>query len=148
MTTYPSRPSIGESGGYSDRPEPTGWTGWIAFGGFMMIMLGSFHAMQGLVALFNSDYYLVHKSGLVVNADFTAWGWTHLILGVVIALAGGWLFTGAMWARIIAVIAAMVSAVVNVAFLAAYPFWSTTMIVLDVLVIWAVTVHGREMKSI
>ena len=51
----------------------SGWVGWIAFAGTIMAMLGTFHIIQGLVALFNDDYYLVGRSGLVINVDFTAW---------------------------------------------------------------------------
>jgi hypothetical protein len=129
-----------------DRSVPTagggGWHGMIVFAATMMIMLGCFHAIAGLVALFQPDYYLVGHDGLVVSADFTAWGWTHLILGVLVAIAGCALFAGQAWARVVAVMVAMVSAVVNLAFLSAYPLWSAIMITLDVLVIYAVTAHG------
>jgi hypothetical protein len=132
----------------SRAPQPTGWVGFIVFAGVMLVMLGIFHAIQGLVAIFKDEYFLVGKNGLTVSVDYTGWGWTHLILGIVVFAAGLGLFAGQMWARIVAVLVALVSAVVNVAFLAAYPVWSTIMIALDVLVIWAVTVHGRETKSV
>ena len=120
----------------------SGWYGWVVFAGTMMMMLGAFHAIAGLVALFEEDYFLVTQSGLVVSADFTTWGWTHLLLGVLVAVAGGALLSGATWARIVAVVLAMLSAVVNLAFLAAYPLWSGIMIAVDILVIYAVTAHG------
>ena len=128
--------------------EPTGWTGWIVFGGTIMIVLGTFHAFQGLVALFKDEYYLVSQKGLAINVDYTAWGWTHLILGIVVALAGAALMAGQMWARVIAVILVFLSAIVNVGFLAAYPIWSSMMIGLDILVMWAVIVHGSEVKAL
>jgi hypothetical protein len=121
--------------------------GWILFAGTMMLMLGIFHGIQGLVALFRDEYYLVGKNGLTVHVDYTTWGWVHLILGVVIAGAGAGLLVGQMWARIVGVLVALVSAVVNIAFLSAYPIWSTIMIAVDILVIWAITVHGREMRA-
>ncbi len=127
--------------------EPTGWVGWIIFAGTMLVILGIFHAIQGLVALFNDSVYLVGPKGLVINVDYTVWGWVHLLGGILVVLAGVALFAGKMWARILAVIVAVVSAVINVVFLPAYPIWSTMMIAIDVLVIWAVTVHGSEMKS-
>ena len=110
----------------------------------MMILLGSFHVIAGLVALFNEDYFLVGKTGLVVEVDYTGWGWVHLILGVVVVLAGLGLFSGQTWARIVAVTLAMISAVANLAFLAAYPIWSAIMIAVDVLVIYAVLVYGDK----
>jgi hypothetical protein len=125
----------------------TGWVGWIAFAGTMMVLLGSFHVIQGLVAVFKDEYFVVGKSGLVVNVDYTTWGWVHIIGGLIIAGAGVALFTGKVWARTIGVLLAMVSAIVNISFLAAYPIWSTIMITVDILVIWALTVHGSEMKE-
>jgi hypothetical protein len=127
---------------------PTAWVGWIAFAGTMMLLLGTFHVIQGLIALFQNEYYLVGANGLTVHLDYTAWGWTHVVLGVLVILAGLGLLAGQMWARVVGVILAFASAVVNVGFLAAYPVWSTIMIAIDVLVIWAVIVHGREMKAI
>jgi hypothetical protein len=148
MTSYSSDTAPGSHARSAYEPEPTGWTGWIAFAGVILVMLGVLHALQGLVALFKDEYFLVGKNGLTVNIDYTQWGWTHLILGIVIAFAGASLFAGRMWARIVAVIVAMLSVFVNIGFLAAYPIWSTIMIAFDVLVIWAVMVHGREMKSV
>jgi hypothetical protein len=127
--------------------EQTAWVGWIAFAGLMMVMLGTFHAVQGLVALFKDEYFLVGKSGLTLSVDFTTWGWIHIIGGIIIVAAGVGLFVGKVWARTIGVILAMVSAIVNVSFLAAYPIWSATMIAVDVLVIWAITVHGSELRD-
>ena len=122
------------------------WTGWIAFAGVIMVMLGVFHAIQGLVAIFKDEYYLVGKSGLVVNVDYTVWGWVHLLGGIILVAAGVAVFSGQIWARTVGVILALVSAIVNVGFLAAYPLWSLMMIALDVTVILALTVHGSEMK--
>jgi len=127
--------------------EPTGWTGWIIFAATMMLMIGTFHAIDGLVALFRDEYYLVSKNGLVVHVNYTAWGWTYLIGGILMVAAGAALFAGQLWARIVTVVLALASAVLNMAFFAAYPWWSAIMITLDVLVVWAVTVHGSEMKS-
>ena len=114
----------------------------------MMVLLGMFHVVQGLVALFNSNYFLVGPSGLVVSMNYTAWGWTHVIGGIVVAAAGICLFTGQMWARVVGVAVAVISAIINIAFLAAYPVWSLIMIALDVFVILALTVHGSEIKEI
>jgi hypothetical protein len=129
-------------------PAPTGWVGWIVFAGVMMVMVGTFHMIEGLIALFKDEYYLVAKSGLTVEVDYTAWGWTHLIAGAIVFAAGLGLFAGQMWARVVGVILAVVSALLNFAFIAAYPFWSSIVIAMDVLVIYALTAHGREMKSV
>jgi hypothetical protein len=132
----------------SGNEQPSGWVGWIMFASFMMLLLGSFHAIQGLVALFDDQKLLVTDRDLIVLADYTTWGWVHLIGGIILALAGFSLFTGWLLARIVGVIVAAASAITNVAFLSAYPIWSAIMIALDILIIWALTVHGAEMKKV
>jgi hypothetical protein len=141
-----SRPDLAAE--YQSSPNgATGWTGWVVFAGIMMVLLGMFHGIQGLIALFQDDYFLVGKSGLTVHLDYTTWGWIHLIGGIIVFAAGICVFAGMLWARTIGVLIALLSAVVNVGFLSAYPIWSTMMIALDVLIIWALTVHGGELRE-
>ena len=127
--------------------QPTGWAGWVVFGGMMMILLGSFQAMAGGVALLNSGYYQVGSNRLLVDMGYTTWGWVHLGLGLLALVTGFGLMTGAFWARVLGVVVAGVSAVVNLGFLAAAPFWATMMITLDVIVIYAITTHGAEVRN-
>src|SRR3954447_16407931 len=94
----------------SDGPEVTGWAGWVAFAGIMMVVLGLFQAIEGLVGIFDDGYYLVRPSGLVVNVDYTVWGWTHLIVGLIAIAAGIGLLTGNMLARIVGIAIAVISA--------------------------------------
>jgi hypothetical protein len=122
------------------------WIGMAVFGGIMMIVVGSFHMMAGLVGIFNDQYYLVASNQLLVSVDYTAWGWAHLLIGVAAIAAGAGIFTGRAWAIVTGVILAVLSALVNVAFLAAYPLWSLIMIALDVVIIMALTVHGSDIK--
>jgi hypothetical protein len=140
--------------GQAPRPSETqpintgsAWQEWIMFAGTMLVLVGCFHLVQGLVALFRDEVYVVGRAGLVVNVDYTAWGWAHLIGGIVAILAGVALFRGRMWARIVAVVVAFASSLLNIAFLPAYPIWSAMMIAIDILIIWAVTVHGAELKE-
>lgn len=131
----------------SRRHEPTGWVGFVLFGGIMMMMVGGFQLIQGFVALFKDDYYLVTRNGLVLSVDYTTWGWTHLLIGAIAVGAGIGVLLGQMWARVVGIIIALVSAFANIAFLSAYPVWCTIIIAADVLVIYALAVHGREVKS-
>jgi len=114
----------------------------------MMVTVGLLHVLEGFVALFKDSYYLVGNRGLVVTVDYTAWGWVQILAGLVVAGTGVALFTGKTWARMVAVGVALLSILVNFAFTNAYPLWSAVMIVFDAIVIYAVTVHGREMQSI
>ena len=135
------------SDAYSSEPEPTGWTGWIAFAALMMIMVGSFQMIQGFVALLDEGYYAVSKNGLVIHADYTTWGWFHLLVGVVLLVSGIGILAGNTAARVVGVVIAAVSALANVLFIAAYPWWSLTIITIDILVIYALIVHGRELRD-
>lgn len=128
-------------------PEPTGWVGWIFFAGVILVLGGTFQAIAGLVALFNSSYFLVPSTGLVVAVNYTGWGWVHLIAGILLVLVGFGVMTGQTWARVAGVVLAGISALLNIAFLAAYPVWAVIVIAMDILVIYALCVHGREMQN-
>lgn len=128
-------------------PEPTGWVGWIFFAGVILVLGGTFQAIAGLVALFNSSYYLVPSADLVVAVNYTGWGWVHLVAGILLVLVGFGVMTGQTWARVVGVVLAGISALLNLAFLAAYPLWAIVVIALDIIVIYALCVHGREMKN-
>ena len=130
----------------ANAPQATGWVSFVVFAGVMLMMLGGLQAIEGLVALFNDDYYLATASGLIVNLDFTVWGWVHLVIGLVAVAAGLGVLAGQTWARVIGIVVAVLSAVANLLFLAAYPFWGIIAITLDVLVIYALAVHGREVR--
>ena len=127
--------------------ERTGWAGWAVFAGVMLVVAGAFQAIDGLVALFRDQVYVVRPNGLVVNVDYTAWGWVHLLLGIVLVAAGAAIFSGRVWGRTLGVIAAIISAVLNVAYMASYPVWSTVIIAIDVLVIYALIAHGGELRE-
>jgi hypothetical protein len=128
-------------------PEPTGWTGWVTFGAMMLIMVGSFQILMGVTALFESGYYAVPTRDLLVNVDYTAWGWVHIGLGTVAVAAAVGLLAGRMWARVVAIFMVVVSSVVQLAFLAAAPLWSVMVITLGVLVVYAIAMHGSEVQS-
>jgi hypothetical protein len=124
----------------------TGWAGWAAFAAFMMILIGGFHAIQGFAAILKDDFYAVTPN-YVFEFDVTTWGWIHLIVGVIVVIAGFAIFSGAAWARTIGVIMAFLSAIANFAWLPYYPVWSVIVITICVLVIYALIVHGRELRS-
>jgi hypothetical protein len=126
--------------------DVTGWVGWAYFAGIMMAVLGFFQVILGLTALFKDSYYVVLPNS-IVSLTFTQWGWAHLALGLLVLVAGFALLAGQVWGRVVGVVLAVVSAVVNLLFLPAYPIWSTIVIVVDVLVIYALVVHGSELEQ-
>jgi len=120
--------------------------GLTVFAGVMMIMLGVFQAIQGVVALFNDTFYVAGQKW-VFQFDITTWGWIHLIVGALVAVAGFFLFQGAVWARAVGIGIAAISAVLNFMWLPYYPLWAILIIALDVFVIWALAVHGRDIAT-
>jgi hypothetical protein len=99
------------------------------------------------VAIFDDGFYLVRSSGLVVDVNYNVWGTVHLLIGVVLILSGAGVLSGNIVARTVGVVVAAVSALANMAFIGAYPFWSLLIITVDILVIYALIVHGRELHD-
>jgi hypothetical protein len=139
------RPVDPDTTGYWEQTV-TGWAGYLAFASTMLCLVGSFHIIQGVVGIFRDGYFFVPKEDLLVKIDYTAWGWIHVGLGALAIAVGIGFGLGQMWARILGVLVAVLSTLTNLAFLNAYPVWSVLVIAFNVLVIWALTVHGAEMK--
>jgi len=122
-----------------DRPEVSGWAiGGITFAATMFVMIGLFQAIAGLVAIFDDEFYVV-AANYTFDLDVSAWGWIHLIVGILMLVTGYSLFARAAWAGAVAVVLAVLSAVANFFFIPYYPFWAILVIALDVWVIWALT---------
>jgi hypothetical protein len=126
--------------------ERTGWTGWITFAGIMLIIGGSLGLIFGIIAAVN-DKWVVFANRGAVSLDLSTWGWVHIIVGAIVLLAGFGVFTGNILARIVGVAVAVVSLIANFLWLPVYPVWAIIIITIDVLVIWALTAHGREMRA-
>jgi hypothetical protein len=137
---------VAESGTteYTNARQTSGWAvGWTVFAAIMMITIGSFHAIAGLVGILDDEFYVVRPE-YIFQFDTTTWGWIHLLLGVAIIIAGVYLFTGAVLARTVGVVMALISAVAGFAWLPWYPVWGIVIVAIAVSVIWALTVHGRD----
>lgn len=125
----------------------TGWVGWGVFAAVVLIISGVIDAFHGLQALIGPDTaYFIGESGLF-SLDIQAWGWWHLISGLLLLLVGFALLSGATWARVIAIILVTLNAVGQLTLMAAQPWLSIAVLALDVLVIYALTVHGRELRA-
>lgn len=138
-----------ELGPYStpaDDAGTTGWTGWIAFAGVMMMIGGLLNALYGLIAVINDEWVVWGNRGSVY-LDITQWGWVHIVGGLAVLLAGVGVFSGNVLARTVGVLIASLSLIANFFFVPAYPLWALTIMLIDVLVIWALIVHGREVRN-
>ncbi len=131
----------------SKNNEVSGWVGWVGFASLMLFVVGILHIISGFVALFKDDVFLANQN-LIITLDYSQWGWIHIIGGLIAIYASGSLAQGKIFGRTIAVLIALGSLFTNFVFLPAYPIWSIIMITVSILVLWAVTVHGSEVKNL
>lgn len=119
--------------------------GWIGFAGILMMIVGAIDFFQGLIALFEDEYFVVTGSGFLV-VDLTAWGWIMLVWGVLLVLAGSALVSGQGWARWFAIVVVSVNFIAQLGFLgnSQTPIWSLTVIALNVIVLYALTARWSE----
>jgi uncharacterized membrane protein len=116
------------------------------FAAVILIISGVFSGLQGLVALIGPDAYFAVANGSLFLFDVQGWGWWNLIIGVLLLLTGIALLSGQTWARVVAIILAALSAVGQLMLISVSPFWALAIIAVDILVIYALTAHGRELK--
>jgi hypothetical protein len=127
------------------RPRPTGWVGWILFAAAILIVNGLFGIIAGLAGIFrDEDYFRINGKLLVFN--YRAWGWIHLIIGIGLVLVGVFLYRGSFTARLAALFFVILSLLAHFSSIDAYPWWSLIAIALNILVIYALVVHGEEMN--
>jgi hypothetical protein len=139
-------PSQYQSAGRAGKAT-SGWAvGFILFAAIMMIMVGVFQALQGIIAIFENEFYVATRN-YTFQFDATSWGWIHLVVGLLVAFAGWGLLSGRPWARVVALTLAVLSAITNFLFVPYYPFWALLLVTLDIFVIWAITAHGGELRD-
>lgn len=131
----------------SNSKPVTKWIGWVYFAGAMMLLSGLFQGVVGLIALLNKEFYVITPDQLAVF-NFVAWGWIHVALAVLLISAGVSVINGGVWGRVIGIFLVGLSLVANFVFIGAYPFWSIIVMLVDVLVLYALLVHGDEAREV
>ncbi|MGZ4555338.1 MAG: DUF7144 family membrane protein [Mycobacteriaceae bacterium] len=111
--------------------------------GLLLATVGVLQFLEGIAAVAKDDIIVIGVN-YTYNWNVTAWGWIHIVLGILVALTGFALMIGAAWARVIAIFIAAVSIIANFLWLPHYPLWSIAIIVLDVVVIWAVSTWNTD----
>jgi hypothetical protein len=120
--------------------------GMLLLGAIMMCIGGLFQGLQGFAAIIEDDFFVIGPE-YAYEVDISTWGWIHLAAGIIVVMAGLALLTGALWARILAVVIIGLSAINNFLFIPYQPLWSLTLLVIDGLVLWAIIAHGGELKE-
>ena len=128
-------------------PERSSWIGWIIFAALMLVLLGIFQLVAGIVAIFNEDYFQdTGVAPLFLAVDQQMWGVLQLILGALAILTGAGLLRGNAVARVVGIGVVLLGAVASLLAIGAYPVWSLLLIAVDVCILYAITVHGGEMR--
>ena len=130
-----------------ERSTATAWVGWALLGAIMIVMLGTLHICTGLVALVRPEVLAGGRADLLLPVSLDALAWFHIVLGTVAVIVGVGLLRGLRWARVAAVFLAGLAALVNFAFIAVYPAWSVTALVMCAVVSYAVAMHGGEIAD-
>jgi hypothetical protein len=120
---------------------PAASRGGLILASVLVIIAGAFQIAAGLAMLGDSDVF-EKPTHYWYDWSITFWGWTHLIMGIVVAVSGIFLYLRKPWAGYFVVGIAGLSAFWNFFFIIVYPFWALTVIAIDLLVIWAVTRPG------
>ncbi|MFG2043588.1 hypothetical protein [Dactylosporangium sp. NPDC048998] len=125
----------------------TAWAGLVLFAGAMLIVVGAVNVIEGIVALANARHVVVTEDTLYFF-NISGWGWTVLVLGVLLLAVGIGVLTAQTWARVAAIVVVAVHAVVQVLWIAAYPVWSILMLALDTVILYALTARWEEVRRI
>jgi hypothetical protein len=137
-TDIPARP-VADAG-----LDQSPWaTGLAMFAGALMIVAGIWHALSGIAALVRDEVY-VATPNYIFAFDLTGWGWVHLLLGILVAVAGVAVLRGQAWGRFVGIGVASLSLIANFLFLPHYPVWSLMIIALDIAIVWALCVYRGE----
>jgi len=120
-------------------------SGWVSFTAIILFIAAFFSAMWGLAAILNDQVVTVGGRGVIV-ADFTTWGWVHLVLGALMGLTAAGLLSGRGWARVVAIIFVVLNAMAQVAAFSAFPLWSLFVLALDCVVIYQLTARWESAR--
>jgi len=125
----------------------SGWTGWVIFAGLVLMFIGCINAIEGLAALLKRTVYTTPSQDLIVTTNYPAWGWTLLIWGIVMFLAGLGLFAAKGWARWVAIIVVFLNLIGQFAWFPSFPLWGIVVISLNIVVLFALTIHWQDVRA-
>ena len=124
----------------------TAWVGWVWFAAFAILVAGFINIVTGLVSVFSPKTVVSWSPDGIAVVDVSTWGWVHLVTGALLVIVGFALFAGSWWARLVAVVLVIINLVAQFVSLPITPWWSLVAIALDLVILWALTVHGGEVE--
>jgi hypothetical protein len=116
-----------------------------SFAGVLLLVTGSMDILQGLAAIANDDVY-GQNADYIYGFNASAWGWIHLVLGVLSILVAVGILLRKGWGQVTGIIVAGLGMLTNFAALPHYPFWGLIVIAFYALVIWSLTTQMRRYR--
>lgn len=127
--------------------KPIVWGGWIYFAAVMLTIAGGLQMIAGLTGIFSPNFYVVVPSGELLALDYTSRGIIQLVIGVGAIIAAIGLILDTSWAQKAGVVVSICIGIVSLLFVEAYPLWSIVSLIIIGIVIYAITLHGDELKN-
>jgi len=116
--------------------------GLIIFASVVLAVVGFFNLFYGIAAVANAHVFVAGAH--YVFGGLNSWGWVTLILGVLQLFAAAGVLMGNQLARWFGVAVVGLSALDQMFFLGAYPFWSLMIIAVDVVALYALCAYGSR----
>ena len=117
--------------------------GWAAFAATMVLVVGVFNMIYGLAAIIEDDYFVADE---LLFGNLSLWGWIHLIIGVLQVITATLIYAGNDFGAVLGIMFAGFNAIAALIAIGAYPVWSVIILVVDGLIIYALTVYGDALK--
>jgi hypothetical protein len=115
-------------------------SGWVTFAGVMLFIVGVLNVIYGIAAIGDSTFFVQDQKYILSNLN--TWGWVTLALGLFQFFAAFSLWSGGLYGRVFAIVAASLSAIGALLSIPAYPFWSLAVFAIDIIIIHQVAVYG------
>jgi hypothetical protein len=129
-----------------DAYEDEAGSGWVAFAGVVILIVGLMNVIYGIAAIDNSSFYV--QDARYILSDLNTWGWILLVVGAIQCLVGVGIWARVQIARWLGVLAASANAVIMLLFLPAYPFLALALFTLDLLVVYGLIAYGGRRAAV
>jgi hypothetical protein len=130
----------------SNNGEITGWVGWLGFASFMLLFAGFFNIIEGVADRARQAVF-IHSSGDVWVLNYNKWGWINIAVGVLLVIAALSLLKGGVFGRVFGSLVVVLSMLAAATSIPVYPIWSVLILVVDALILYAIVVHGHEVRK-
>jgi len=116
--------------------------GLVLFAGVLLLVSGFWNLIYGIAAIAQSHVFVANAH--YVFGNLRAWGWVTLIFAILLLIAGGGIMVGNQMARWFGVVVLGLNLIEQMFSIPSYPFWSLTIIALDVVALYGLCAYGSR----